>query len=59
MLLCDAAMWQSQGKYVMPMLVAAAAGYCGARGKFDDPEVVKAVSETLTTLCQFLDKQLE
>lgn len=38
---------------------AAAAGYCGARGKFDDPEVVKAVSETLTTLTQFLDKQLK
>lgn len=34
-------------------------GYCGARGKFDDPEVVKALSETLTTLAQFLDKQLK
>jgi hypothetical protein len=43
-----------------PMPVAAAAaGYCGARGNFDDPDVVKAVSETLTTLFQFLHKQLK
>jgi hypothetical protein len=40
-------------------VAAAAAGYCGARGKYDDPEVVKAVSETLTALTQFLDKQLK
>jgi hypothetical protein len=35
------------------------AGYCGARGKFDDPEVVKAVGETLATLIAFLSKQLK
>jgi len=35
------------------------AGYCGARGDFANPEVVKAVSETLTTLVGFLDKQLK
>lgn len=40
-------------------LAAAAAGYCGARGKYDDPDVVKAVSETLATLTQFLDTQLK
>lgn len=34
-------------------------GYCGARGDFANPEVVKAVSETLTTLVGFLDKQLK
>ena len=36
-----------------------AAGYCGARGKFDDPEVVKAVGKTLVTLTEFLGKQLK
>lgn len=34
-------------------------GYCGARGKYDDPEVVQAVSETLIALTQFLNKQLK
>lgn len=44
----------------MPLLLAAwVSGYCGARGKYDDPEVVKAVSETLTALTQFLGKQLQ
>lgn len=38
---------------------ATAAGYCGARGKFDDPEVAKAVGETISTLTDFLNKQLK
>jgi hypothetical protein len=33
-------------------------GFCGARGKFDDPEVVKAVGEVLVLLTDFYKANL-
>lgn len=33
-------------------------GFCGARGKFDDPEVIKAVGEVLALLQDFFGKNL-
>lgn len=33
-------------------------GFCGARGRFDDPEVVKAVGEVLALLADFFAKTL-
>lgn len=33
-------------------------GFCGARGKFEDPEVAKVVGEVLGLLHEFLGKSL-
>jgi hypothetical protein len=35
------------------------AGYCGARGKFDDPETSQAVGDTLRKLTEFLRKHVK